>query len=108
VPGVPGATPVPGGLPLSTIGDGKAWPFRSVWLQCVACAHQTSVTAGTIFQDTRTPLPTWFGATGWVTNQKTGVSALGLQRALGLRSSRPPGRGSTSCGAPWCARAAIV
>jgi transposase-like protein len=44
------------------------------------------VTAGTIFQDTRTPLSTWFGAMWWVTNQKTGVSALGLQRALGLRS----------------------
>jgi transposase-like protein len=44
------------------------------------------VTAGTIFQDTRTPLPTWFGAMWWVTNQKTGVSALGLQRALGLGS----------------------
>jgi transposase-like protein len=57
-----------------------------VWQQCAACAHQTSVTAGTIFQDTRTPLPTWFGAMWWVTNQKTGVSALGVQRALGLRS----------------------
>jgi transposase-like protein len=44
------------------------------------------VTAGTIFQDTRTPLTTWFRAMWWVTNQKTGVSALGLQRTLGLRS----------------------
>ncbi len=64
----------------------KAWPVRGVWFQCAACAHQTSVTAGTIFQDTRTPLPTWFRAMWWVTNQKTGVSALGLQRTLGLRS----------------------
>lgn len=44
------------------------------------------MTAGTIFQDTRTPLTTWFRAMWWVTNQKTGVSALGLQRLLGLRS----------------------
>ena len=44
------------------------------------------MTAGTIFQDTRTPLVTWFRAMWWVTNQKTGVSALGLQRTLGLRS----------------------
>ena len=44
------------------------------------------MTAGTIFQDTRTPLPTWFRAMWWVTNQKGGVSALGLQRALGLGS----------------------
>src|SRR5262245_22925394 len=32
------------------------------------------------------PLTTWFRAMWWVTNQKTGVSALGLQRAPGLRS----------------------
>ena len=64
----------------------KAWPVRQIWLQCAACAHQTSVTAGTIFQDTRMPLSTWFRAMWWVTNQKTGVSALGLQRTLGLRS----------------------
>lgn len=50
------------------------------------CGHQASVTAGTIFQDTRTPLTLWFRAMWWVTNQKTGVSALGLQRTLGLRS----------------------
>jgi transposase-like protein len=43
------------------------------------------VTAGTIFQDTRTPLPVWFRAMWWVTTQKNGASALGLQRVLGLR-----------------------
>ena len=42
------------------------------------------VTAGTIFQDTRSPLPVWFRAMWWVTTQKTGASALGLQRVLGL------------------------
>jgi transposase-like protein len=44
------------------------------------------VTAGTIFQDTRTPLTVWFRAMWWVTSQKNGVSALGLQRVLGLGS----------------------
>jgi len=42
------------------------------------------VTAGTIFQDTRKPLRLWFRAIWHVTSQKIGVSALGLQRALGL------------------------
>jgi transposase-like protein len=42
------------------------------------------VTAGTIFQDTRTPLRVWFQAMWWVTTQKNGTSALGLQRVLGL------------------------
>ena len=68
-------------------GGGKAWPVGGgrLW-HCAACGRQTSVTAGTIFQDTRQPLTMWFRAMWAVTNQKTGVSALGLQRALGLRS----------------------
>jgi transposase-like protein len=44
------------------------------------------VIAGTIFQDTRTPLAVWFRAMWWVTTQKNGASALGLQRVLGLKS----------------------
>ena len=55
-------------------------------MQCAACGRQTSVTAGTVFQDTRTPLTTWFRAMWWVTSTKTGTSALGLQRVLGLGS----------------------
>jgi transposase-like protein len=44
------------------------------------------VTAGTIFQDTRKPLTLWFRAVWWVTSQKNGASAMGVQRVLGLRS----------------------
>jgi transposase-like protein len=44
------------------------------------------VTAGTIFQDTRKPLVLWFRTMWWVTSQKNGASALGLQRVLGLGS----------------------
>ena len=44
------------------------------------------MTAGTIFQDTRKPLTLWFRAMWAVTSQKNGASAIGLQRALGLRS----------------------
>jgi hypothetical protein len=44
------------------------------------------VTAGTIFDKTRTPLRVWFAAAWYVTSQKHGVSALGLQRVLGLNS----------------------
>jgi len=59
---------------------------RRVLLQCSGCGHQTSVTAGTIFQDTRKPLTMWFRAMWAVTSQKNGASAIGLQRALGLGS----------------------
>lgn len=53
---------------------------------CAACSQKTSVTAGTIFDKTRTPLATWFAAAWLVTSQKNGLSALGLQHALGLGS----------------------
>ena len=62
----------------------KAWRVRERW-ECAECGRQTSVTAGTIFQDTRVPLPVWFRAMWWVTAQKNGASALGLQRVLGLQ-----------------------
>lgn len=61
--------------------------MRSLW-ECGACGCQTSVTAGTIFQDTRTPLPVWFRAMWWMTTQKNGASALGLQRVLALKEYR--------------------
>jgi hypothetical protein len=44
--------------------------------------------AGTIFQDTRQPLADWFWAMYWLSSQKNGVSALGLQRVLGLGSCK--------------------
>jgi hypothetical protein len=53
---------------------------------CQDCARGTSVTAGTIFHRTRTPLSTWFAAIWLVTSQKNAMSALGLQRVLGLKS----------------------
>ena len=64
----------------------KSWPLREVLLQCASCSYQSSVTAGTIFQDTRKPLTLWFRAIWWVTSQKNGASAMGLQRILGLGS----------------------
>ena len=55
-------------------------------LMCRDCQHQSTVTAGTIFEKTRTPLRVWLAAAWYLTNQKQGVSALGLQRVLGLGS----------------------
>jgi transposase-like protein len=76
----------PEGFRCPRCGSAKAWPLRSVLRQCAGCGRQVSVTAGTIFQDTHTPLTVWFQAMWWVTAQKNGVSALGLQRVLGLGS----------------------
>ena len=61
-------------------------PYKSTRgrLVCSSCRHQATVTAGTIFDKTRTPLTSWFAATWYVTNQKNGVSAMGLKQVLGL------------------------
>jgi transposase-like protein len=75
----------PSGFACPRCGSQKAWLVRGLW-ECAGCGCQTSVTAGTIFQDTRTPLRVWFRAMWWVTSQKNGASALGLQRVLGLKS----------------------
>ena len=64
----------------------KAWVVSATLWQCCQCDHQTSATAGTVFQDTRKPLKMWFRAMWYVMSQKQGASALGLQRVLGLRS----------------------
>ena len=64
----------------------KAWKTDRGLYHCTNCGLETSVTAGTIFHGTRKPFQWWFRAMWYVTNQKYGVSALGLQRALGLGS----------------------
>jgi len=52
--------------------------------ECTSCSLQTSVIAGTIFQNTRLPLTVWFRIVWLVTTQKNGASALGLKRILGI------------------------
>ena len=76
----------PSGFRCPRCGGSRTWNVRGVWLECAGCHHQTSVTAGTIFQGTRKPLRLWFHAMWYVTSQKNGASALGLQRILGLGS----------------------
>jgi len=76
----------PEGFRCPRCGHGQAWPVRRLLLECGACHYQASVTAGTVFQGTRKPLRLWFRAIWWVTSQKTGASALGLKRILGLGS----------------------
>src|SRR5476651_435193 len=65
-----------------------AAPYRAsrTRLMCKDCQHQGTVSAGTLFDKTRTPMRVWLAAAWYITNQKQGVSALGLQRVLGLGS----------------------
>jgi transposase-like protein len=75
-------------VPLRGAVDGGWWQMADGLRRCAVCRSETSVTAGTIFAGTRTPLTSWFAAVWYVVNQKQGVSALGLQRVLGLGSYR--------------------
>ena len=52
--------------------------------QCRACRHQTSLTAGSLFEHTKLPLRVWFLALYLVSQAKTGLSALALKRHLGV------------------------
>lgn len=79
----------PNGFQCRSCGCRQSWQrSRRGVLVCRACRTHISVTAGTIFQDSHLPLRVWFRALWWVTNQKSGMTALGLQRALGLGSYR--------------------
>jgi transposase-like protein len=62
----------------------KCWAKQEELYRCARCKYQLSVTAGTIFQDSRVSLGVWFRAIWQVVSQKHGISALGLQRVLGL------------------------
>jgi len=76
----------PDGFVCPQCGTRKAWEMQRGLYWCRCCGYQASVTAGTLFHDTHKPLRLWFDALWYVTSQKSGVSALGLQRVLGLGS----------------------
>lgn len=63
-----------------------AWKMKKGAYRCKQCKKDVRVTAGTIFEKTRTSLRVWFHAAWYAVNQKNGVSALGLQKVLGLKS----------------------
>ncbi len=62
--------------------------MKRPFYRCAHYGYNFTVTACTLFADPHKPLRLWVEAIWYVTNQKSGVSALGLQRALGLGSYR--------------------
>lgn len=76
----------PAGFICPGCAGNQAWQLRRARYKCQSCRRETSVLAGTLFQDSRKPLVFWFRALWYITNQKNGASALGLQRALSLGS----------------------
>lgn len=69
-------------------GHGAYWIRSSGHWQCRLCRHLTSAMAGTVFQDTKLPLTLWFRAMWLMAGQKSGLSALALQRDIGIKSDK--------------------
>jgi transposase-like protein len=75
----------PDGFICPRCGHGRAYELvNQRRRQCVKCRHQVSLTSGTVLHRTKTPLTCWFWAAYLMTTDKRGVSALLLQRQLGL------------------------
>ena len=78
----------PQGFVCPECGHSGSWRLGDGRTMCAACGHRTSVTAGTIFDRTRTPLTVWFTACWLFATAKDGISALSLQKALEIGSSQ--------------------
>ena len=75
----------PGGFACPRCGAG-GWLMADGRYYCSGCARHTSVTAGTVFDRTRTPLTVWFHACWLFCTGKDGISASSLQRTLEIGS----------------------
>ena len=78
----------PEGVRCPDCGAKQIWSMAPAFYRCGSCGYDFTATAGTLFADTHKPLRLWFEAIWYVTNQKSGASALGVQRVLGLGSYR--------------------
>lgn len=76
----------PEGFRCPSCSGQKAWANNRHVFECASCGLQVSLTAGTVMEQTHKPLRMWFRAMWWIATQKTGGSAKGLQRLLGLGS----------------------
>lgn len=76
----------PGGFECSACGHVGGWRLGDGRFMCSACGSRSSVTAGTIFDRTRTPLTVWFNACWLFATGKDGISALSLKRTLEIGS----------------------
>ncbi len=75
----------PAGFACQSCGHG-GWRLGDGRFMCSACGARSSVTAGTIFDRTRTPLTVWFTACWLFATGKDGISALSLKRTLEIGS----------------------
>ncbi len=76
----------PAGFACADCGHDGGWRLGDGRFRCSGCGGRSSVTAGTIFDRTRTPLTVWFNACWLFATGKDGISALSLKRTLEIGS----------------------
>ncbi|MGF1607608.1 MAG: IS1595 family transposase [Rhodothalassiaceae bacterium] len=78
----------PDGFRCPACGHDRAFALRTkaFTFECAACRHQTSVTAGTVMHGSKLKLVVWFWAAYLMATHSNGISALQLQKQLGLGS----------------------
>jgi transposase-like protein len=76
----------PEGFECPSCGHRGGWQLGDGRVECSGCGDRNSVTAGTIFDRTRTPLTVWFAACWHFVSGKDGISALHLKRTLEIGS----------------------
>jgi len=72
----------PVGFVCPSCGHAGGWQLADGRFECSRCHARTSITAGTIFDRTRTPLTVWFNACWLFASGKDGIAALSLKRTL--------------------------
>ena len=86
LPGLPGVAAMARRFRLPGLWPRWGWRLGDGRFMCSGCGGRTSVTAGTIFDRTRTPLTVWFTACWLFATGKDGISALSLKRTLEIGS----------------------
>jgi transposase-like protein len=78
----------PNGFVCPSCGSVEAWALKTkaFTFECAGCHKQTSVTAGTIMHGSKLSLTIWFWAVYLMASHSNGISALQLQKQLGLGS----------------------
>jgi hypothetical protein len=80
----------PDGFVCPGCGSVKAWALetKAFTFEGAGCHRQTSVTAGTIMHGSKLSLTVWFWAAYLMASHANGISALQLQKQLGLGSCK--------------------
>lgn len=66
------------------IGEPYRFKNHPNMLRCRACRRNTQLTAGTVMQNSKMPISTWFWGAFLVTSLTPGISALQFQKMLGI------------------------